>query len=501
MKIGKDVCTIRYIGSLPKWPSSIAYGVEWDDPTRGKNCGIYQGEVYFKTTSKLGGSFIKESTLASKAQSGVTFLQAVQEKYLTPFKLEKAYLGSKRLEAVGFDKLNKRQEDVRSFTKMSLDGLLINQKLYSVEELAIIREDFGQIDDLDLSYNLFSNFEKVCELLEQFRNVRCLDLSGNRFNKGFNFSRQFCFKQIEFLSLNNCGLDSVQLQLILKVFPSIEVLDIGKNNLLKSGCESVKFPRSLRELNFSYNGLKVLSQNFCDHHIESLNLSNNKIEMIKFVHSFSLKEIDLSSNFIDKWETLDEVNVSFPTLISIRVNSNPITLKDSITDFYQVIARFNKVSIANGSLLPTGMRSEAELYFVSMLRKGEITFNRKLERWSYLLDTYKVLSVNTNSSKMGFDSLDCTLKIINQDTKESRNVRVLSSFSVRYLKHICSRMFGLDLLQIDLYHLVSPEVIDELNHEFYCLSHFNVADGDIIHLKPNNVRCKQDKLMTNDSIK
>lgn len=41
-----DICTVRYVGSIPPW-SVTAYGVEWDDAERGKHDGTLNGVRYF----------------------------------------------------------------------------------------------------------------------------------------------------------------------------------------------------------------------------------------------------------------------------------------------------------------------------------------------------------------------------------------------------------------------------------------------------------------------
>lgn len=41
-----ELCTVRYVGRIPPW-SVIAYGVEWDDPKRGKHDGNLAGIRYF----------------------------------------------------------------------------------------------------------------------------------------------------------------------------------------------------------------------------------------------------------------------------------------------------------------------------------------------------------------------------------------------------------------------------------------------------------------------
>jgi dynactin complex subunit len=41
-----QTCTIRYVGSV-EGTTGDWYGVEWDDPTRGKHSGEHKGVRYF----------------------------------------------------------------------------------------------------------------------------------------------------------------------------------------------------------------------------------------------------------------------------------------------------------------------------------------------------------------------------------------------------------------------------------------------------------------------
>lgn len=47
LSFDRQLCTVRYHGNVQgtkgKW-----LGVEWDDPTRGKHSGEYQGTKYFE---------------------------------------------------------------------------------------------------------------------------------------------------------------------------------------------------------------------------------------------------------------------------------------------------------------------------------------------------------------------------------------------------------------------------------------------------------------------
>ena len=42
------LCTVRYVGPVKNTKKGDWLGVEWDDPSRGKHDGSYEGERYFQ---------------------------------------------------------------------------------------------------------------------------------------------------------------------------------------------------------------------------------------------------------------------------------------------------------------------------------------------------------------------------------------------------------------------------------------------------------------------
>lgn len=42
--------TIRFYGPVPPQSAKLWYGIEWDDPARGKHSGQHEGTTYFQCT-------------------------------------------------------------------------------------------------------------------------------------------------------------------------------------------------------------------------------------------------------------------------------------------------------------------------------------------------------------------------------------------------------------------------------------------------------------------
>ena len=53
--------TIKFTGIIPQW-NEEALGIEWDNPTRGKNNGCVGGVNYFDVGVEGAGAFIKKNS-------------------------------------------------------------------------------------------------------------------------------------------------------------------------------------------------------------------------------------------------------------------------------------------------------------------------------------------------------------------------------------------------------------------------------------------------------
>lgn len=488
LKVGDDYCIIKYIGVLPKWPTELSYGVEWDNPKRGKHSGTFDGKSYFETSVPDSGSFLKATTLEKIASTGVTFYQGLQEKYGYPSThFDKTYMGSKIIEKVGFKELDNRNRDFKSLKRISLAGSLITDEV-TILEVASIRENCIHVTELDLTNNLFSSFKKTCELLKNFKTLSSLDLSGNRFSKGWENLEECCFPGIKCLYLSTCNINIVQLREILKHFPSLEILDISWNDLSSLDHELVKLPNSMNELILSGNSISSLPAILSNCQIRSLNLSHNVIENIFCISAPKLENLDLSHNCIKDWNALDQVNINFPNLRSFRANNNPLYVNpDAKAQFYETIARFDRIDILDGSILSKDIRREAELFFISKIAKGEIAFNQSLRRWKLLSENCRFQNNLKPLDKCWLDSQILNIRVTKEDAHTSISIQVLSSYTIRYMKQIISNKLHLELLKIKLYYEITQNVFEELKHDFRSITDVGLCNDDIIYVKEGNI--------------
>jgi dynactin complex subunit len=160
---GGSLCTIRYIGPIEgKDPSIIWYGVEWDDPSRGKHDGSHKGKRYFtcKNPSGTSASFVRSSRKPDLRRS---FIQAVKEKYAGEAQpSDPNVISGKVVEEVGFEKIQDQQRRLHELKIVVVDGSQIEAAEDDGDEA--IETMCPSIVELDISRNIFP-FVKMCKII------------------------------------------------------------------------------------------------------------------------------------------------------------------------------------------------------------------------------------------------------------------------------------------------------------------------------------------------
>ncbi|CDF91608.1 related to Protein PAC2 [Zygosaccharomyces bailii ISA1307] len=490
VRIGEELCIIRYIGEIHKWPGFIAYGVEWDNADRGKNSGVLDGKEYFKALVPSAGSFIKETTWFKRVLPGVSFCQAFYGKYMTNYRRDDIYLGSKKVQNFGLGELAIERKSLKILRSVCLDHCDVSTMVCDYSEML---DCFANVSEFDLSYNLLSDFKQICEFLNHLNGLNTLDLSGNYFSKGWDNLESFLFPQVKHLYMSCCHLNLSKLQVILKLFPSIEVLNISQNNFGNFNTTIINFPTTLEELVISGSGLTCIPSNLSQGHIKNLNVSHNHIDTISLVQTETLTHLDISYNAIQSWKELDELNNNFPELSSLRINGNPLFARenDHLAQFYQMIARFNNLTVLNGSLLSNYERKEAIFYFVSQVRKGLMEYDKDTKLWLRLCRVVGSDSETISERKSWFDTHVLHIQAVHEETHVVVNLSVLSCYSVRNLKRMICEKLHLDLTEVKICYMAVPSILSEISQEFCPVSDLNLHNGERIYVrqmipKPSN---------------
>ncbi|KAL6450223.1 PAC2 Protein PAC2 [Candida maltosa Xu316] len=409
--------TVKFVGTLPAWgESTLAYGIEWDDPKRGKNNGDVAGVQYFVPTIPGSGSFVKSSNrMLNNARK--SFVDVIQEKYLDSEYVEQNIkFGSKIVEELGWEKLNTFQADLKNLKSLTLDHCLIATAFSN--EGGQIFTNLSNLTNLELSSNLFTDLNEVPKIVDQLPSLVSLNINGNRFNEFSN--NQIEHANIKSLKVSGTMMSLSMLDKLLKKFPNLEELYISGNNYYVNDIEKFTFPPKITVLDLSYNQLTSIPSNV--HSMVALNVSHNNLSSGITDKVFSnIITLDMRANKLSSWNEIDSLSRSFPNLKDLKINHNPLFESISIDDMTaQLIGRFdcskNHLRKLNGSFLTEDEITNGELYFISKVQQGVFEINNDA-RWSELLAKYgKQETTETYSSMECRDWID--LVILTPDSKK-----------------------------------------------------------------------------------
>ncbi|KAL6233177.1 hypothetical protein BDW75DRAFT_215923 [Aspergillus navahoensis] len=402
-----NLCTIRYVGKV-EGTSGEWLGVEWDDPTRGKHSGQHNGVRYFTCLRNhpTAGSFVRPSRPADSPRS---FLGALREKYASDFEQSRARqaradaepetpikFNTKIAEEVGFDKIRKQLAELEELKIVLLDGLRVVGVLAHEASREQIEKARGEIEricpkivELDLSWNMLTEWRDVADICGPLRRLRLLRLNGNRFRPVEEGLR---FDGVEELHLDDTLLPWEQVSRVAAQFPSLTWLSASANQI---SMVSTPISNTINTLVLESNEIGSLSsikalvslQN-----LKHLSLRGNCIDAISTAeaegYSFqfpkSLRSVDLSQNKINSWLFINRLSEIFPGLQTLRVSGNPLynqaVAPSSITGlpekpmtvdeaYMLTLSRLSTLQVLNYSTISEKDRNNGELYYLSLIGK------------------------------------------------------------------------------------------------------------------------------------
>lgn len=456
--------TIRYIGSLPVWgANTIALGIEWDDPRRGKNNGDLNDILYFTPKVSGSGTFIKSSN-RSLNHNQKSFVQVMHENYLdTEYKTKNIQFGTKTVEELGWDKLNKFHSNLRNLNSLTLDYCLISIAYRDNEDKQLFNE-LVNLKNLELSCNLFTDVNEISKIVDHIPNLTSLNINGNRFSE---FSQhQKVHNGIVLLKLSSTMMPILMVEKLIKKFPNLKELYISGNNYSNKDIESMCLNQSLSILDLSYNKLKYMPTLPL---VSALNLSHNYLSLQIINGTFpNLISLDLRANMIKDWSDIDEISIHLPGLKELRINHNPLFQEMSVDDMtMQLIGRIKcspeHLWKLNGSFLTNEEIENSELYFISKVEQGKYHIDNE-RQWSYLLSKYnKPLETRLSHVYTLKDWMPLT--IVFPDSKEISK-KFTKNTSILQFKGLVSQwMDDLSILKFSAYYYTNENSTFAEKHE------------------------------------
>ncbi|CCD23137.1 Pac2p NDAI_0B01030 [Naumovozyma dairenensis CBS 421] len=485
LQIDNELGTILFKGKIKEWPSEEAYGIEWDNPNRGKHSGTVHGESYFKTLIPDSATFIKEPKLLVNARKNVTFYGALQGKYGDSSYISGLVMGTKEVEALGFEQLNYRNKDFSSLRHVSLSRSCICKTREKLSDIILIKNSCNNVETLDLSYNTFSSFKDVVLILECLSKLKTLNLNGNRFISWEGLDG-FKITTLEHLSMSSCYLSPDNVQLLLQLFPNLKQLDISYNLLESLPDKSFTIPKCLKGLNLSCNQLYNMPKCLGQWKLEELNLSHNLFSEVSSINSETLRDLDISDNKFVDWTICDELNKNLAQLNSLRINGNPLFTSSSKPEtelLYETLARFDHLHIVNGSSFSLQERKEAELYFVSKILSDEIRFEKNLGRWEYFNAKYDIEMKLEHEKKSWLDNLLLEIEIHYHGNHFP--ILVMTNYTIRHLKTIIIKRLALHVNDVKLSFRISNDIVFEIDKNFSTIEDTGIQEKTKVFVTHN----------------
>lgn len=363
--------TVQWVGEVPP-AKGTWYGVDWDDPSRGKHDGSHNDVKYFDTTHPTSGSFVRPA----KVNAGVTFEMAVRGRYQddTTIAAEvteqlQREINARFVEVVGMEKIGKKQRILEELGTAVLTGW----KIWGTDETDLMTL-LPRLHTVDVSYSLLPSWTSVAEITRQLPSLRLLNISGNRLKVPDNpeeLKESLC--HVVNLVLNNMvGYSWQDLLMCCSMFPQLRSLQVAFNKLENLGPVPSGLFDSLEELDIGVNPLtswEEVCHLGCLPKLESLNVNNCSLKSVTFPATTAndktplfprLKKLLLASNPLDTWECTGELNklASLENLvISCELKNFP---------YFQefTYARINNLKFFNRTELSPKEKRDCELFYL-----------------------------------------------------------------------------------------------------------------------------------------
>ncbi|RKP31747.1 L domain-like protein [Metschnikowia bicuspidata] len=388
ISIGSALATVKYAGTIHVWPETAAYGVEWDDPTRGKNDGCVDAVRYFTCLAR-GGSFVKASN--SKIDARRLFSDAVEARYAGASNRDALRhtisFGSKTVEQVGFEKLNMITHDYQNLTLLLLDRQCILE--------AAVVPALHKLKNLDLSYNLLALWTDVSRILAQMPNLKSLNLNGNRISGG---QLRNVPPKLQQLSLSDVRLKPQQLP--LDECTHVTKLELAGNKWTDDDMDVWSPPSSVLTIDLSYNALTQVPAFIGGGKVREVLLHNNKIAEFDCLRVYpGVALLDVRFNLFSTLSAIDRVSVTFPNLIELKITHCSALdglLVEEMTmlllgrlDCRVLSGSVRGIAKLNGSAVLAEEVRNGELYVAGQIHAGRAVLENPV-RLAYLRNKYSL---------------------------------------------------------------------------------------------------------------
>lgn len=481
-----ELCTVRFVGKIPPWPTVLAYGVEWDNIEKGKHDGTLNGISFFRCNVPGAGSFVKST---KRADLSIGFLDALRETYQK--KLEDTPIvqisASKAIETLGVEKIQARQSRLDHLAIATLDHKVIRDQTGPLsQELQLNSLCLTSLVKLSICYNILSTLDSISNICEALPNLQELVLNGNRFRDDANFN--FTCPQITSLTLSNTLLQNCDLTVWTRLFPNVSKLSVPYNQF--EDTLDLSMFSTVMDLDLSYNNLASLPKSKqLPPNLRHLILAHNDIEgggdLIPLLES-----IDVSYNNISEWDIFDLTGSFYPSLSDLRINNNRLSPYDENDLYALCLARWaGKTSLKrlNGVIVTEQELVEAEVFFIHMVVSRNILYDTDSSHWKRLSQKHQGIPLENTQKLEGEGKTSARVLTLKIETSQgtSRTIRFLKTDTVQKVKGTISKKLWLDeklnALQLTLsYFDASLEKRYDMDDDYKTLDYYGLKTKDTI---------------------
>lgn len=501
--------TLKYVGPVGDTKGQWL-GIDWDDPTRGKHNGTYEGVEYFKARHPTSGSFIRPG----KARFGISCPQAIKMRYgLINDKLagiDRDTLASLQkemnapfLEVVGFSKVNKKQS---KFDQLKIVWLR-EHYVSSAGTPGELAELCPNLQELDISRNLINSWQIVADICCQLPSLIRLNVSENHLPTNEHLiSLKDSFLSVNHLTMARMNYNWLEIEQCMCMFSALQELSVSFNfvSTIQKPPKDSNLSRICKltlegNLISSWDEVLKLGSLAC---LEYLNLNSNRLDKIEFPSDKptskttvfpALRQLHLCENNISEWQSVSELE-KLMNLEDLKFRENPILKNESIETVRQlIIARISNLKFLNGTEILNDERRGAEYDYLKLYlskwvetessseRRDE--FIREHPRYPALVEKYGIADIPSCKAKVEMVSNVITVEFICPNhPQQPRGIKrkLLKDMEVQKVIGLAQRLFKtggkipeLSFIQRNLSNDEIP-----LDKPLQELSYYSIQDGD-----------------------
>ncbi|XP_076676166.1 glyoxalase 1 isoform X3 [Andrena cerasifolii] len=509
-----DQGTLEYVGPVGDTKGQWL-GIDWDDPTRGKHNGTYNGDKYFKARHPTSGSFIRPG----KAKFGISCSQAIKIRYGlindelagidrdTLMSLQKE-INAPFLEVVGFSKVNRKQS---KFDQLKIIWLREQCVSHAGDpgELEVL---CSNLEELDISRNLINSWQIVADICCQLHSLVRLNVSENYLPTEENMEAlSNTFLTVKHLTMARMKYNWCSIARCMRMFPSLQELSVSFNTVsdIQKPLESdnlMKIRKLMLEGNLisSWDEVLKLGSLPC---LEYLNLNLNKINKVSFpsveptakTPAFSaLRQLHLSQNHISEWQSVSELE-KLNNLEDLKFRENPVLKDENLETARQlIIARISKLRFLNGTEIMHDERRGAEYDYLKLYlpkwtetekdpgKRNEFVIEHP--RYPALVAKYGISDIPSTKAKVEMISNVITVEFVCPDhPNQPRGIKrkLLKDMEVQKVIGIAQRLFRtggkIPILSFIQQNLSKDEI--PLDKPLQELSYYSIQDGDQVLIR------------------